>query len=92
VRDRTGFIPPIKHECFNRLIPLSEQRLQRSLAEYVADYHDERDQGTSNELIAGELPSAPSGLVRRRQRIGETLNDKIAPRKRELRTEDSDSK
>ena len=69
------FVRSIKHECLSRLIPLGERHLRRSLAAYVAHYHQERNhQGPGNELIPGGSPSVPSGLVRRRRRIGGLLN------------------
>ena len=69
------FLRSITHECLNRLIPLGERHLRRSVAEYVAHYHHERNhQGIGNELIVREPPFVPSGLVRRRQRIGGLLN------------------
>jgi len=64
-----------KPRTVNRLIPLGERHLRRSVAEYVAHYHHERNhQGIGNELIIGRPPSVPSGLVRRRQRIGGMLH------------------
>jgi transposase InsO family protein len=69
------FVRSIKHECLHRLIPLGERHLRRSLAEYVAHYHHERNhQGLGNELIVGASPPVRSGPIRRRQRIGGILN------------------
>jgi putative transposase len=46
------FVRSIKEECLNRLIPLGERHLRRTLAEFVAHYHGERtDRGLGNELI-----------------------------------------
>ena len=47
-----GFVRSIKHECLNRVIPFGERHLRRTIAEYVAHYHRERNhQGLDNELI-----------------------------------------
>ena len=44
----------IKHECLNQVIPFGERRLRRTLAEFVAHYHRERNhQGLDNQLIDG---------------------------------------
>ena len=65
------FVRSIKHECLNRLIPLGERHLRRSIAEYLAHYHRERNhQGLGNELLVPRSPSAASGGVRRRERMG----------------------
>ena len=69
------FVRSIKYECLNRLVPLGERHLRRSLAEYLAHYHHERNhQGIGNELIVGPPTCTPCGPVRRRQRIGGLLN------------------
>jgi len=69
------FVWSMKQRVLNRLIPLGEQHLRRSLSEYAAHYHRERNhQRLGNELIVGGPPSVPPGPVRRRQRIGGILN------------------
>jgi putative transposase len=69
------FVRSIKYQCLNRLVPLGERHLRRSLAEYLAHYHHERNhQGIGNELIVGPPTCTPCGPVRRRQRIGGLLN------------------
>ena len=46
------FVRSIREECLNRVIPLGERHLRRTLAEFVAHYHGERNhQGLDNELI-----------------------------------------
>ena len=46
------FVRSIREECLNRVIPLGERHLRRTLAEFVAHYHGERNhQGLGNELI-----------------------------------------
>jgi putative transposase len=69
------FVRSIKHECLTRPIPLGERHLRRSMAEYLAHYHHERNsQGVWNELLVARSPSAGCGPVRRRQRLGGILN------------------
>jgi putative transposase len=46
------FVRSIKEECLERVIPLGERHLRRTIAEFVAHYHGERNhQGIGNELI-----------------------------------------
>src|SRR5207302_3182274 len=46
------FVRSIKQECLNRVIPFGERHLRRTIAEFVAHYHCERNhQGLENELI-----------------------------------------
>jgi transposase InsO family protein len=70
------FVRAIKEECLHRVIPLGERHLRRTVAEFVAHYHGERNhQGLENELI--EVPQSHllvSGFVRRRQRLGGILS------------------
>ena len=65
----------IKEECLDRVIPLGERHFRRTITDFVAHYHGERNhQGISNELIQplGRLDGhAP---VRRRERMGGLLN------------------
>ena len=69
------FVRSIKHECLNRVIPFGERHLRRTIAEFVAHYHRERNhQGLGNELIAGAAPIAGVDRIRRRQRLGGLLN------------------
>ena len=69
------FVRSIKEECLNRVIPLGEGHFRRTLAEFVAHYHRERNhQGLGNELIDGDPDARHSGAVRRRQRIGGLLS------------------
>lgn len=37
------FVRSIKHECLNRIIPFGEHHLRRTIAEFVARYHGERN-------------------------------------------------
>jgi transposase InsO family protein len=69
------FVRSIKEECLDRVIPLGERHLCRTIAEFVAHYHGERNhQGIGNELIRPLQRANGHGPVRRRQRIGGLLN------------------
>jgi transposase InsO family protein len=65
------FVRSIKEECLERMIPLGERHLRRTIAEFVAHYHGERNhQGIGNQLIqslrraiAKDLFGAVSGSV-----------------------------
>jgi putative transposase len=68
------FVRSIKDECLNRVIPLGEHHLRRTIAEYVEHYHRERNhQGLENRLIHGVAPRSV-GKIRRRSRLGGLLN------------------
>ena len=68
------FVRSIKEECLNRVIPLGEGHFRRTLAEFVAHYHRERNhQGLGNELIDAE-DHQHGGRIRRRERLGGLLN------------------
>jgi hypothetical protein len=57
------------------VIPLGERHLRRTIAEFVAHYHGERNhQGIDNELIQPLKPLNGPGPVRRHERIGGMLN------------------
>jgi hypothetical protein len=57
------------------MILLGERHLRRTLAGFVAHYHSERNhQGIGNELIQPLERVDGHGPVRRRQRLGGTLN------------------
>jgi len=65
------FVRSIKHECLNRVIPLGERHLRRTIAEYVEHYHGERNhQGLGNELIDGAPSIGGVDRIRCRQRLG----------------------
>jgi hypothetical protein len=65
----------IKEDCLDTVIPLGERHLRRTVGEFVAHYHGERNhQGLGNELIAPLQQQPVCGLVRRRQRLGGVLN------------------
>ncbi len=65
----------IKEECLARVILVGERHFRRTIAEFVAHYHAERNhQGIGNELIQPLERANSQGRVRRRQRIGGMLN------------------
>ena len=70
------FVRSLKEECLERVIPLGERHLRRTIAEFVAHYHGERNhQGIdNNELIQPLKPLNGQGPVRRHERIGGMLN------------------
>jgi putative transposase len=69
------FVRSIKEECLDRVIPLEERHLRRTIAEFVAHYHGERNhQGIGNQLIQPLRRAGGQGPVRRRKRIGGILN------------------
>jgi putative transposase len=69
------FVRSIKHECLNRVVPLGERHLRRTIAEFVEHYHRERNhQGLGNELIEAVSPTRNVTGIRRRQRLGGLLN------------------
>ena len=69
------FVRSVKEECLQRVVPLGESHLRRTLREFVAHYHRERNhQGLANELIDSPPAERRTGAVRRRQRVGGVLN------------------
>jgi transposase InsO family protein len=69
------FVRSIKEECLNRVIPLGERHLRRTIAEYVVHYHRERNhQGIENALIERAPATNAAGRIRRRPRLGGVLN------------------
>ena len=58
------FVRSTKHECLNRVIPLGERHLRRTVAEFVEHYHGERlHQGLGNELMDGRRSMASIGFA-----------------------------
>ena len=69
------FVRSIKDECLTRVILFGERHLRRTITEYVAHYHRERNhQGLANELIEGAPAVDYGGRIRRRPRLGGLLN------------------
>ena len=68
------FVESIKGECLNRMIFVGQESLDRSIAEYVAHYHEERShQGLENELISRVKPRS-DGSIECKERLGGLLN------------------
>jgi transposase InsO family protein len=69
------FVRSIKEECLDRMMPMGERHFRHALTEFVEDYHRERNhQGLDNRLIAGTPAPEITSRVRRRPRLGGTLN------------------
>jgi putative transposase len=65
----------VKEECLDRMVPLGEWHLRRTLHEFARHYHRERNhQGLANELIDRPPAKRPTGAIRRRQRVGGILS------------------
>ena len=59
------FVRSIKDEYLNRVIPFGERHFRRTIAEFVAHYHGERNhQGLENELIEGAPAVVPNYYCR----------------------------
>jgi transposase InsO family protein len=68
------FVRSIREECLDRLILFGERRLLRTLDDYVAHYHKERNhQGLGNALIVSEVDPPRGPRVRCRERLGGLL-------------------
>ena len=69
------FVRSVKEECLDRIVPLGEWHLRKTLHEFATYYHRERNhQGLANELIERPPEQLRMGAVRRRQRVGGILN------------------
>ncbi len=69
------FVLSIKSECLDRIIPLGENHLRRSVSEYVEHYHQERfHQGLGGQLIEPDVTAwKTEGQVACRKRLGGLL-------------------
>jgi putative transposase len=70
------FVRSIKEECLNRVVVLGEAHLRRTLTEFSAHYHRERNhQGLDDRLIAPErlAPPGADGHIHCRARLGGLL-------------------
>ena len=70
------FVRSIKEECLNQVVVLGEAHLRRTLTEFVAHYHRERNhQGIHDRLIAPEClaPPGADSLIHCRARLGGLL-------------------
>ncbi|HMA91741.1 MAG TPA: integrase core domain-containing protein [Polyangiaceae bacterium] len=71
------WVRSLREECLNRIIPLGEKHLRRTLASYVEHCHMERNhQGLVNRLIEpiAANTNAGEGRIRKCQRVGGLLN------------------
>ena len=70
------FVRTIKESCLDRMILFGEGSLRKSVQEFVAHYHYERNhQGLGNCLILPDSAhSGNSGEIRRSTRLGGLLN------------------
>jgi putative transposase len=70
------FVRTIKESCLERMILFGEESLRTALRDFVAHYHTERNhQGLANRIISPQPGHAGrTGRVKRRQRLGGTLN------------------
>jgi putative transposase len=69
------FVRSVKEECLNRVVPLGEWHLRRTLREFATHYHHERNhQGLADELIDRLTTQRMIGAVRRRQQMGGVLS------------------
>jgi len=70
------FVLSIRSECLDRIVPLGEAHLRRSISEFVRHYRFERNhQGLANALIESTpSPANTNGRVERRERLGGLLN------------------
>jgi transposase InsO family protein len=70
------FVRSIKTERLDGIVPRGERHLQQTMHEFIAHYHDERNNwGIGNELIRGPAVRPTSGRIRWRPRLGGLLND-----------------
>jgi putative transposase len=71
------WVRSVKQECLSKLILCGEGTLSRTLAEFSAHYHNERNhQGKDNKLLfpaAGDIPKKPGQPVECRHRLGGLL-------------------
>jgi hypothetical protein len=66
----------IKESCLDRMLLFGEGSLRKTIREFVAHYHRERNhQGLGNRLIIpDESHAGNGGAIRRRDRLGGMLN------------------
>ena len=70
------FVPSIKSECLDRIVPMGEGHLRKAVALFVDHYPRERNhQGIGNQLLMpASEPVNGNGRVRRRERLGGLLH------------------
>src|SRR5919106_162814 len=70
------FVRTIKESCLDRMILFGEDSLRKSIQEFTAHYHTERNhQGLGNRLIVPDSAHVgTTGEIRQRERLGGMLN------------------
>jgi hypothetical protein len=70
------FVRTIKESCLDRMILFGEGSLRKTIREFMAHYHGERNhQGLGNRLLIPDKSHAGNGgAIRRRERLGGMLN------------------
>jgi putative transposase len=69
------FVRTIKESCLEQMILFGEDALRKAVREFVTHCHVERNhQGLGGRLIIPAKTAPMEGTVRRRQRLGGTLN------------------
>jgi transposase InsO family protein len=69
------FVRSVKEECLNRIVPLGERHLRKTLHEFAMHYHRERNhQGLDDVLIERRSAQRTAGRVFRGQRVGGILS------------------
>jgi putative transposase len=69
------FVLSLRRECLDRIVPLGEAHLRRSVSEFVQHYRFERNHhGLANDFIEGvPSPANRNSRVERRERLGGVL-------------------
>jgi transposase InsO family protein len=70
------FVLSARKECFNKIVPLGQKHLRKTVSEFVDHYHRERNhQGLDNQLIEPtSFGTSRIDPVKCRQRLGGILN------------------
>ena len=72
--DAERFVRSINEECLDRIFPIGERHFRRSVADYVAHHHHERNhQGLGNVLIERVDEPQTGGRILCRPRLGGLL-------------------
>ena len=70
------FVLSIRSECLDRIVPLGEAHLRRTLSQFLAGHHSERNhKDLHNSLInAGFMPTNTNGAILKHERLGGLLD------------------
>ena len=67
------FVRSIRSECLDQMIFVGRASLEKTIAEYIAHYHDERShQGLGNEIVS-RVPAQREGVIDASERLGGLL-------------------